>query len=128
MWEGRLYTISTGSLILILTVFTIGVVRGPRASCPSKFLEHIVILCFKRQYPKQISVICLKSSIRPLTNFWDDFVTAIYFQDASLDILVHSLLLYVNRQSLVQFLITDLKKDKHNNKNKSRQISSYLKR
>jgi len=34
---------------------------------------------------------------------------------------------YVNRHYLVQFLITDLKENKRNNKKKSRQISSYLK-
>jgi len=35
---------------------------------------------------------------------------------------------YVNRQYFVKFLITDLKQKKRNNKKKSRQISSYLKR
>jgi len=30
---------------------------------PPKFLEHIVILCFERQYTKQNSVIRLKSNI-----------------------------------------------------------------
>ena len=35
---------------------------------------------------------------------------------------------YVNRHYLIQFLITDLKQNKRNNKKKSRQISSYLKR
>jgi len=30
---------------------------------PKKISEHIVILCFKRRYPKQNSVICLKSTI-----------------------------------------------------------------
>jgi len=34
----------------------------------------------------------------------------------------------VNRHYFVQFLITDLKQNERNNKNKSRQISSYLKR
>jgi len=33
---------------------------------------------------------------------------------------------YVNRHYLVQFLITDLKQNKHNNKKKSRQISSCI--
>jgi len=32
---------------------------------PPKFLEHIVILCFERQYPIQNSVIRLKSYILP---------------------------------------------------------------
>jgi len=27
---------------------------GPRGSLPPKFLEHIVILCFERQYPPKI--------------------------------------------------------------------------
>jgi len=35
---------------------------------------------------------------------------------------------YVNRHYLVQFLITDLKQNKRNNKKKSRQVTSYLKR
>jgi len=35
---------------------------------------------------------------------------------------------YVNWHYLVQFLITDLKQNKRNNKKKSRQISIYLKR
>jgi len=34
---------------------------------------------------------------------------------------------YVNRQYLVQFLISDLKQNKRNNKKKRRQISSYTK-
>jgi len=54
----------------------IGVARGSRGPYPPTFSEHIVILCFKRRYPKQNSVICLKSSILPpsifypLPNFW----------------------------------------------------------
>jgi len=38
---------------------------GARGESPYKFSEHIVILCFKRRYPKQNSVICIKSSILP---------------------------------------------------------------
>jgi len=38
---------------------------GPTGPWPPKFLEHIVIFCFERRYPKQNSVICLKSSISP---------------------------------------------------------------
>ena len=42
----------------------IGVARvGPTVPWPPKFLEHIVILCFERRYPKQNSVIRLKSNI-----------------------------------------------------------------
>jgi len=44
--------------------------EGPRGQCPPKFLEHIVFLCFDRRYPKQNSVICLKSSILPPRIFW----------------------------------------------------------
>ena len=34
-----------------------------RATAPSKFSKHIVILCFERRYPKQNSGIYLKSDI-----------------------------------------------------------------
>jgi len=48
----------------IITVFLwIGVARGPRVPFPSKFSAHIVILCFEKRYPKQNSVIRLKSNI-----------------------------------------------------------------
>ena len=36
---------------------------GPRSHGPSKFLEYLVILCFKRQYLKQNTVAQLKSNI-----------------------------------------------------------------
>jgi len=39
---------------------TIGVARE---GIPPTFSEHIVILCFKRLYPKQHIIICIKSSI-----------------------------------------------------------------
>jgi len=35
--------------------------RGPRRSFSPKCLQHIAILCFDRQYPKQDSVICQKN-------------------------------------------------------------------
>jgi len=37
---------------------------------PSEFLEHIVILCFERRYPKQNSVIRLKSNILAPSNLF----------------------------------------------------------
>jgi len=37
--------------------------KGLGGHFPLKFSEHIVILCFERQYPKPNSVICLKSNI-----------------------------------------------------------------
>jgi len=37
---------------------------------PPQFLEHIVILCFERQYTKQNSVIRLKSNILVPKFFW----------------------------------------------------------
>jgi len=41
-----------------------GVARGAKEDMPrSKFLENIVILCFERRFPKQNSVIHLKSNI-----------------------------------------------------------------
>jgi len=36
-----------------------------RESRPPKFLEHLVILCFERGYPKQYSASRLKSKIPP---------------------------------------------------------------
>jgi len=46
-----------------------------------KSLEHIVILCFESRYPKQNSVIRLKSNILAPQKFWADYATAcrIYF-------------------------------------------------
>jgi len=38
---------------------------GKRSHAPPKFLENIVILCFKRRVPQQNSVIRLKSNILP---------------------------------------------------------------
>ena len=32
---------------------------------PAKFLEHVVVLCFERRYPKRNSVIRLKSNSLP---------------------------------------------------------------
>jgi len=46
----------------------------------------------------------------------------------SLEIVVATYYFYVNCHYLVQFLVTDLKHNKGNNKKKTRQISSYLKR
>ena len=43
--------------------------RRSQGAMPPKFSEHIVILRFERRYPKQISVIRLKSNISP-QNFW----------------------------------------------------------
>jgi len=40
--------------------------QGAYGAMPPKFVEHIVVLCFKRQYRKQNSVIRLKSNILPL--------------------------------------------------------------
>jgi len=42
---------------------------GPRSHGPSKFLEYLVILCFKRQYLKQNSVAQLKSNVLTLPKF-----------------------------------------------------------
>ena len=43
-----------------------------------KFLEHIVILCLERRYPKQNSVIRLKSNILPNPNFWAGYIASVY--------------------------------------------------
>jgi len=48
-----------------------------------KFLEHIVILCFERRYPKQNSVIRLKSRILAPTfysppNFYSGYATSLW--------------------------------------------------
>ena len=40
------------------------------AMAAPKFSKHIIILCLKRRYPKQNSVICLKSSILAPPNFF----------------------------------------------------------
>jgi len=50
----------------------IGVARGgPKGPwLPRKFLENIVILCFKRRFSKQNSVIRLKSYTLAPTNFF----------------------------------------------------------
>jgi len=42
--------------------------EGSMGSCPHKFLEHIVILCFERRYHKQNSDIRLKSNMFPNKN------------------------------------------------------------
>jgi len=41
----------------------------------SKFLEHIVILCFERRFSKEISVIRLKSNILVSPNSWVGYAT-----------------------------------------------------
>jgi len=40
-----------------------------------EFLEHIVILCFERRYPKQNNVILLKSNILASQYFWAGYAT-----------------------------------------------------
>ena len=42
-----------------------------------KFLEHIVILFFERRYPKQNSVIRLKSKIFAPQKFWAGYATGV---------------------------------------------------
>jgi len=60
--------------IAVKTIFgntVVGVARGGKeVMTPQKFLENIVILCFKRRFSKQNSVIRLKSNILPLPNFF----------------------------------------------------------
>jgi len=48
----------------------IDVARGDKGATPSKFLEHMVILCFERHFSKQNSVIRLKSHISPQFLGW----------------------------------------------------------
>jgi len=43
---------------------------------PQKFLERIVILCFKKRFSKQNSVIRLKSNNLATPNSWSGYVTA----------------------------------------------------
>jgi len=42
---------------------------GERGNSPPKFLENIVIFCFERRFPRQNSVIGLKSNILASPNF-----------------------------------------------------------
>ena len=56
-------------------VLRIGVARGFKGSCPSKFLENIVILCFQRRFFKQNIVIRLKSNILSPPNLWAVYAT-----------------------------------------------------
>jgi len=49
---------------------SIGVARGAHGAYPTTFLAYIVILCFGRRYPKQNSVIRLKSNILAPATFW----------------------------------------------------------
>ena len=49
---------------------------GPRRHGPSKFLEYLVILCFKRQYLKQNTVARLKSNILTHPQLWAGQYTA----------------------------------------------------
>jgi len=48
---------------------------GPTGPCPPEDLEHIVILCFERRYPKQNTVIRPKSNILPPKKFWAGYAT-----------------------------------------------------
>jgi len=52
----------------------IGVARGDRG--PSKFLEYLVILCFKRQHLKQYTVARVKLNILTHPMFWASHDTA----------------------------------------------------
>jgi len=60
----------------------IGVARGPKgAMALAKFLEYRVILCFERRYPKQNTVVNLKSKVfAPKVfgspKFWSGYATA----------------------------------------------------
>ena len=55
----------------------IGVSRGGAGGHgPSKFLDYLVILCFKRQYIKQNTVARLKSKILTHPKFWACNATA----------------------------------------------------
>ena len=47
-----------------------------RVHVPPKCLEHIIILWLERRYPKQNSVIRLKSNIFPTPNFWAGYACA----------------------------------------------------
>jgi len=49
---------------------------GARSHGPSKFLEYLVILCFKRQYLKQNTVTQLKSNILTRPKLWAGHATA----------------------------------------------------
>jgi len=49
----------------------VGAARGARGPRYPKFLEHIVILYFEKQYPKENSVIRLKSNILLSPQFFD---------------------------------------------------------
>ena len=59
---------------------------GLRGPClPPKFLEHIIILCLERRFPKQNSVIRVKIKILPPQNFW-----AVYPRATQLGAWVHN--------------------------------------
>jgi len=72
--------------VVLLSRHTIGVARGELgAMVPPKFLEHIVILCFEKRYPKQNSVIRLKWNIlAPLKIF----VLATLLRHTTLNVIV----------------------------------------
>ena len=55
---------------------------------PPRFLENIVILCFERRFSKQNSVIRLKSTILPPTNFWVGYGTGISLDAENAETLV----------------------------------------
>jgi len=57
-------------------VEAIGIVRKAQGAMHlTKFLAYIVILCFERRYPKQNSVIRLKSNILAQKKFWARYAT-----------------------------------------------------
>jgi len=59
MFEKRWLAVSLLTCALGLAV---GVARGGKGTMPPQFLENIAILCFKRRFFKQNSVIRLKSN------------------------------------------------------------------
>ena len=55
---------------LLLRFEFMGAARVTRRACLPQFLENIVILCFERPYPKQNSVIRLKSNVSASPQFF----------------------------------------------------------
>jgi len=73
---------------LLMVGSCIGVARGyarPMRRCPPMFLAYIVILCFEKQYPKQNSVIRLKSNIWLTQIFCAVYTTGVMHNSAFLE-------------------------------------------
>jgi len=67
-------SVAYGRPALEIRTWCIGVARGP---LPPTFLAYIVILCFDRRYPKQNSVIGLKSNISHPSKLWAGCATTL---------------------------------------------------